>query len=61
MKEKVILERIHGWPGLSGYFKPKGHMAKRRIHKLIRKMHDIPIRQRGIYNRIGIEMEIDQS
>lgn len=41
----------------SGYFKPKGKIEKRRIHKLIRRTKDLPIEKKGIYNRIGIYWE----
>ena len=55
MREKINIDRCEPWA--QGYFKPKGKWAKRQIHKLARRMKDLDINRKGIYNRIGIWME----
>ena len=55
MREKINPDRMFPWE--SGYFKPKGKWEKRRIHKLARRLEDLDINRKGIYNRIGVHWE----
>lgn len=58
MNEKIKSDRFHpyreGYYWESGYFKPSGKKEKRIIHKKIRRIKDLDIRRKGIYNRIGV-------
>lgn len=51
MKEKIVLRGDVRY--MNGYFKPKGKWAKRRIHKMLRRMHGT--QRPGIMNAIGCE------
>ena len=55
MSKKRKRER-YGWFE-SGIWKPTGKGNKRRIHKRIRRMKDLDINRKGIYNRIGVWFE----
>jgi hypothetical protein len=59
MIEKINMADINpyitGWQ--SGYFKPSGKKQKRAIHKQVRKIKDLDINRKGIYNRIGVFWE----
>jgi len=57
MTEKIKPSDLKENNYISGYFKPKGKKQKRQIHKLARRMKDLDIRRKGIYNRIGVHWE----
>ena len=56
MREKItaIEKKNSSW--ISGYFKPD-KAEKRIIHKKVRRIKDLDISKKGIYNRIGVHWE----
>lgn len=55
MREKMNPNRFDRYH--SGYWKPQGKLEKRFIHKIARRMKNLDINRKGIYNRIGVYME----